>query len=89
MRGMELEEEGRISLRMSCSTVTANMTVTLKLSFSPPESEIKKEAKSSARKNSTGSKKLMMYRMGFLRMLIWAFIVTSASHHSATQSHFR
>ncbi|TNN52700.1 hypothetical protein EYF80_037080 [Liparis tanakae] len=46
--------------RISCNTVTARSTVTLKLSFSPPLSEIRKEDKSRHKKNRTGIKKLTM-----------------------------
>ena len=54
------DEEGRISLRISCITVTASSTVTLKPSFSPPLSEIIKEAKSRQKKSRMGSKKFTM-----------------------------
>lgn len=60
INGILSEEEGRISLRISCITVTASSTVTLKLSFSPPLSEMRKEAKSRHRKKRTGNRKLMM-----------------------------
>lgn len=56
--GILFDDAGRISLRISCNTVTASRTVTLKLSFSPPLSEIRKEAKSKDKKKRTGSKKL-------------------------------
>ena len=59
MMGILLEVAGRISLRISCKTVTASSTVILKLSFVPP-SEIRKDAMSRHRKNKTGNRKLTM-----------------------------
>lgn len=58
MSGILFDEAGRISFRISCNTVTASSTVTLKLSFSPPLSEIRKDDKSRHKKNKTGSRKL-------------------------------
>lgn len=60
MSGILFEDDGRISFRMSCNTVTASSTVTLKLNFSPPLSEIRKEAKSRHKKKRTGTMKLTM-----------------------------
>lgn len=60
MSGIRSDDEGRISFRRSCITVTAKSTVTLKLSFSPSRSEIKKDAMSRLRRNRMGSKKLTM-----------------------------
>lgn len=60
MSGIWSDDEGRISFRRSCITVTASSTVTLKLSFSPSRSEIKKDEMSRLRRNRMGSKKLTM-----------------------------
>ena len=60
MMGILLDVAGRMSLRMSCKTVMASKTVTLKPSFSPPLSEMRKEAMSRPRKNKTGNRKLTM-----------------------------
>lgn len=59
MRGVLLDMEGRMSFRMSSRTEMASSTVTLKPSFSPRWSAMKKEAMSRVRKNAMGSKKLM------------------------------
>lgn len=78
IRGIRSEDEGRISLRISCITVMARSTVILKLSFSPPVSEIRKEAKSRLRKKRTGRMKLTRYRTGRLCMEICNVVWTEA-----------
>ncbi|MED6285283.1 hypothetical protein CHARACLAT_027747 [Characodon lateralis] len=52
------DEEGKISLRISCMTVTASSIVTLKPTFSPPVSGMRKENISRHKRKSIGSKKL-------------------------------
>lgn len=50
MRGVFSSVEGSMSWRMSNNTEMANSTVTLKLSFSPPDPLMKNEARSRTRK---------------------------------------
>lgn len=71
MSGVLLDMEGRMSFRMSSRTEIASRTVTLKPSFSPRWSAMKKEARSRVRKNKMGNRKLMTWRSGLLFMLNW------------------
>lgn len=71
MRGVLLDMEGRMSLRMSSRTEMASSTVTLKPSFSPRWSEMKKEATSRVKKNRIGNRKLITWRSGLLFMVNW------------------
>lgn len=69
------DEAGSISFKISCITVTVSSTVTLKLSFSPPLSEIKKDDKSRHKKKKMGSKKFIMYRADLLFMKICEMMI--------------
>lgn len=71
MSGVLLDMEGRMSFRMSSRTEIASRTVTLKPSFSPRWSAMKKEARSRVRKNKMGNRKLITWRSGLLFMLNW------------------
>ena len=70
MSGILLDVEGSMSLRMSCSTVTESITVTLKLSFSPLFSEMNREATSRHMKNQMGNRRLTTYNTGLLLIVI-------------------
>lgn len=69
MSGVLLDMEGRMSFRMSSRTEMASSTVTLKPSFSPRWSAMKKEARSRIRKNRMGNRKLVTWRRGLLFMV--------------------